>query len=331
MKFSIIIPVYNVEKFLPRCFESIEAQTLPDFEIIIIDDGSTDSSGEICDRFATKDKRAVVVHKPNGGLVSARKTGAALAKGDYVLCLDGDDWLDKKYCAVLSEAIEKSGADIIACGFIAANKNSERKVSVNCTPGFYNRERMEKEIFPFLIEDKYGRYFSPTLWGKAIKRELYAIQQSKVDDRIKIAEDQACTRPCIFLAQSLYILDDCLYYYRQNSESMTKNKSVFNLYGAELVFRHLKNEMNLELFDFAAQADRQFTHNLFNAVYSQFYEKQESEKMIGKRIKEYLKSDFVKERLKYCRYDVRNIKGCLAKFTLKYRWLFLIKLYSKLK
>ena len=112
---------------------------------------------------------------------------------------------------------------------------------------------------------------------------------------------------------------------------MTKNKSVFNLYGAELVFRHLKNEMNLELFDFAAQADRQFTHNLFNAVYSQFYEKQESEKMIGKRIKEYLKSDFVKERLKYCRYDVRKIKGCLAKFTLKYRWLFLIKLYSKLK
>ena len=94
MLFSIIVPVYNVDKYLRECVDSIIQQTFSDFELILIDDGSSDSSAEICDEYARSDKRVVVVHKANEGSTSARKLAASLAKGEYVVPVDSDDWLD---------------------------------------------------------------------------------------------------------------------------------------------------------------------------------------------------------------------------------------------
>ena len=91
--FSVIVPVYNVEEYLSKCIESVLGQTYTQFELILVNDGSTDNCGKICDEYAAKDRRIRVVHKENGGLVSARQKGAGEATGDYVCCLDGDDWL----------------------------------------------------------------------------------------------------------------------------------------------------------------------------------------------------------------------------------------------
>ena len=90
---SIIIPIYNISEYLAHCIESVQAQTYTKLEIILVDDGSTDSSGTICDRYAARDERIVVIHKKNGGLVSARKAGAMRSTGEYVLNVDGDDWI----------------------------------------------------------------------------------------------------------------------------------------------------------------------------------------------------------------------------------------------
>ena len=104
---SIIVPVYNVGSFLPKCIDSIISQTFTDFELILVDDGSTDNSVEICDAAAKKDSRVRVIHKENGGVVSARKAGLSVAVGKYAGYVDGDDWIDKHMYEHMVNAMEK--------------------------------------------------------------------------------------------------------------------------------------------------------------------------------------------------------------------------------
>lgn len=100
---SIIIPVYNAEHYLSRCLDSVLAQTYKNLEILLIDDGSIDTSGKICDEYATKDKRIIVIHKENGGLVSARQAGTKIAQGKYIVPVDGDDWVNTALLDTLNQ------------------------------------------------------------------------------------------------------------------------------------------------------------------------------------------------------------------------------------
>ena len=109
---SIIVPVYNVEKYLSKCLDSIINQTYKNLEIILIDDGSTDKSGEICDKYKNEDKRIIVIHQLNGGVSAARNTGIGVAKGRYILFIDSDDWIEKDY---VSSLFTYAGNDIIVC------------------------------------------------------------------------------------------------------------------------------------------------------------------------------------------------------------------------
>ncbi len=120
---TIIIPVYNVETYLPRCIESIITQTYEKLEIILVDDGSTDASGAICDNYANRDKRIIVIHKPNGGLSDARNVGIDRLKGKYVTFVDSDDWVEKNYVEYLYSLITEYKADISACDFNYIDKN----------------------------------------------------------------------------------------------------------------------------------------------------------------------------------------------------------------
>ncbi len=122
---SIIVPVYNVEKYLCRCVDSILAQSYPHLEIILVDDGSTDSSGNICDAYREKDERIVVIHKPNGGLSSARNAGLEIAKGEYIGFVDSDDYVSKDMYASLLERLENSETDIANIMYARAYESGE--------------------------------------------------------------------------------------------------------------------------------------------------------------------------------------------------------------
>ena len=112
--FSIIVPCYKVTDFLPKCVESLMNQTYKDIEIILVDDGSPDNTGKLCDEYAKKDSRIKVVHKQNGGLVSARNAGYDVATGDWMMYVDGDDWLDADCCQVMLDAVAgKPDVDIV--------------------------------------------------------------------------------------------------------------------------------------------------------------------------------------------------------------------------
>ncbi len=118
MKVSVIVPVFNAEKYIRVCLDSIQMQTYKDYETIIVDDGSTDASGSICDQFAERNQRFQVIHKKNEGLICARKTGIMAAKGHYIAFVDADDWIDADFLETNIGRMEQVDADIVAAGCV---------------------------------------------------------------------------------------------------------------------------------------------------------------------------------------------------------------------
>src|SRR5690348_8514297 len=121
-KISIIVPIYDVQKYLFKCIDSILAQTFTDYELILVNDGSPDSCGEICNEFAKKDKRIKVIHKKNGGLSSARNAGLEIAKGEYIGFIDSDDFIHNKMYEILYQNALFHSSDIIICDFLKVNE-----------------------------------------------------------------------------------------------------------------------------------------------------------------------------------------------------------------
>lgn len=221
---SIIVPVYNVEKYLRNCLDSILAQDFTDYEVILVDDGSTDSSGAVCDEYAANHPAFQCIHKANGGHTSARKCGYEASKGEYIAFVDSDDWIAPHMYRKICQAIQNSYADIIFCNYIAAMPDREQVCTMPFASGFYDKARLEREIYPSMIYSgtfyKYG--ISPNLWNKAFRRSLLKEHLMHVPNDVAVGEDALASYSCILDANSAYILDDALYYYRSNADSMSR-------------------------------------------------------------------------------------------------------------
>lgn len=162
---SIIVPVYNVEQLLERCVESICSQTYENIEIILVDDGSTDKSGELCDEYAKKDSRIKVIHKTNGGLSDARNAGLEIAMGDYVSFIDSDDWIEKEFHEKLYNALMRYNCDIAGCKYRKCTSVSE--ISGNAGNGqveIYNKLNGLSALISETIKQ--------VVWNKLYKREI---------------------------------------------------------------------------------------------------------------------------------------------------------------
>ena len=158
--FSIIVPVYKAEKYLDDCIKSLLKQTITDFEVILVDDGSPDRSGEICDDYSEKYKFIKTIHKKNEGLVSARKAGAKVAVGKYIVCVDSDDWVDDGYLEKFYTIIKRFQPDIICSGMKRVFGEKSKKVQIKQRSGFYSKSQIEEEIFPILIQGENGSTLS---------------------------------------------------------------------------------------------------------------------------------------------------------------------------
>ena len=329
MLFSIIVPVYKVEKYLKYCIDSILTQSFSDFELILVDDGSPDNCPKICDDYAKQDNRVRVVHKQNAGLVSARKAGLKVAQGEFVVNIDGDDYVKQGYLQEFAKAIKDYNADVVCVGFVqdCEGQTEDNKDFVGIE-GFYDRPRLEKEIFPFLLKNANGKSFPSTICMKAFRKNIFEPVQLSVDDSIVMGEDYACVKPCIYLANSIYVSSKCLYGYRFNPKSITKNRKAFDLYGVEKRINVIKKHVDLEKFDFKEQSYRLITHSLFNAVCSQFY-RNEKYRDIKSDIKKALKTPTYDEAIKNCKTNNKKLK--LAKFLLRHKLFLLLKLCSKVR
>jgi len=328
--FSVIVPIFGVEKYLPQCITSILSQTFQNFELILVDDGSKDSCPGICDDFAKKDSRIKVIHKENGGLVTARQSGIELARGKYVACVDGDDWISSDYLYSFAKAIEKSNADVVCSGAVWWwNDTNKNNVVFPLTSGLYDKARIEKEILPWLIEDKKGRYFPNSLWAKVFTRQMYQQQQQLIDTFVQIGEDSACVKPCIYHANKIMILSDCNYFYRQQQSSMTKKKKAFDWNGPEIIAKHFEKTIPMKEFDFQQQVYRNCVHNLFNVILSQFFQNKDY-KQIKREIELELERPYYKKAIMKAEFSFAS-KTWFASKLLKYKVFFLIKALSKLR
>ena len=215
---SIIVPIYNVSPYLEQCLTSILEQDYEDMQIILVDDGSTDGSGDIADRFSAKDGRIQVLHKENGGLVSARKAGLKLADGQYIMCVDGDDSLMKGYISEMMFVAQRDSADVVT----SAADWGLRKQYDALPCGLYQSNEEREFLYKNMLSTKpfYTMGILPYLWGKVFKKKVIYNAQMHVDDRISVGEDVACTYAAILNAERITVTSICKYQYRQREDSM---------------------------------------------------------------------------------------------------------------
>lgn len=223
MTISVIVPIYKVEPFIRQCVDSILAQTYTDLDIVLVDDGSPDMCPSICDAYAAQDVRVQVVHKPNGGLMSARQAGLRAAKGEYIGFVDGDDWIAPDMYAQFAQAIHQYQPDMALCEFYYAFADHNAPSTQRLQRPYYTKAQMEKEIYPTMLyrEPYYSFGINPCCWSKVFKKTLLEKCLYPVTPKVKIGEDAAFTYPCLLAANSLAYVEDCLYFYRNNTESMT--------------------------------------------------------------------------------------------------------------
>ncbi len=223
MTISVIVPIYKVEAYLRQCVDSILAQTYTDLDIVLVDDGSTDNCPAICDAYARQDARVQVVHKPNGGLMSARQAGLRVAKGDYVGFVDGDDWIEPDMYARFAAAIDRYTPDMALCEFYYAFADHNEPSTQHLQRAYYTKAQLAQEIYPTMLYHApyYSFGINPCCWSKVFKKKLLEQCLYPVTPKVKIGEDAAFTYPCLLAAESLAYVDGCLYHYRNNAQSMT--------------------------------------------------------------------------------------------------------------
>lgn len=219
---SVIVPVYNVEPYIGKCLDSILAQTFTDLEVVCVDDGSTDRSGMICDEYAEKDGRILVIHQENRGNTGARKTGLRAASGDFVAWVDSDDWIEPDYISQLVEAQARSDADMVAADLYFDMHGDSKKVTNSFPTGLYT----PRELLPRLIYS--GTFFAyglqPSLCTKLIRREILEEALISVDPGICIGEDAAVVYPSVLKAQNILVTDICGYHYIQRPGSLMRTE-----------------------------------------------------------------------------------------------------------
>lgn len=214
MKISVIIPVYNVEKYLKKCVDSVLAQDFSDYEILLIDDGSTDSSGEICDEYAEKNANVTVVHQENKGLGGARNTGISKAQGEYLLFVDSDDWIKGNMLSSLYTAAENANNDVVC--FSMEFVDEQGNTTDIKRP--YGKKPITLSDFPAVFS------LDPYVCNKLFRRSLF--NDNSVSFPLRVWYEDLCTTPKILLcAKKIAFTDDVFYYYLQRENSIMHVKN----------------------------------------------------------------------------------------------------------
>lgn len=243
---SVIVPIYRIEDYLPICIDSLLNQSFSNFELILVDDGSPDSCPDICDVYAQKDPRIKVIHKENGGLLSARKAGLENARGKYIANVDGDDWVDKYYLDILLKLAETNEADLVITGHFREFDGKIETIKPKFT-GVFDEKEIKSSILPNAIYN--GRFcehkISTYVWNKLFKRELLHKILFDVPNEIIMGEDAAITYGYLSIAKKIVISRIPLYYYRQRHDSIVKSieNSEIEYYRLGLLMNFLKDKL----------------------------------------------------------------------------------------
>lgn len=240
MLFSVLIPVYNTSKYLDECIQSVLAQSEDDYEIVLVDDGSTDNSGEICDSYAEKYSSIRVIHKQNEGLLMTRRRGFQEAKGDYFVCLDSDDYLCDDALAKIKKMIVEKNCDLVVYNYLMEKETREqdKRICLFEKPDGYVFNDSEKSVlYEKLIM---GQFFNPIV-AKAPKRTIvdidtdYSVWSSQLYK--SQGEDLFQSMPILNNAKRIGYISDILYYYRWNGGSISRNLDLKFYYAYKTIYQ----------------------------------------------------------------------------------------------
>ncbi|PEQ95221.1 hypothetical protein CN481_05040 [Bacillus sp. AFS006103] len=327
--FSVILPVYNVEKYLERCVKSVLNQSFKDIEIILVDDGSTDGSGNLCDKLASKHSQVQAVHKENGGLASARNFGINYAAGKYVCFIDSDDWVELDMFETLRREINDKDFDIIKFGF---QKRSNSEIISKKVPfieeGIYSRNQIINELLPEAIGRKrlfdYSVDFILSAWASLYRLEF--IKKNNiffVSEREILNEDFLFNINALVNAETLIVLHKVLYNYderpgsltqRYRKEMFSRKKNLYNKYEEILNRIPQVNQYQMRLYHFYIDAIYDCITNECNK-----YSINNSHKESIRKIKSYLSDIELREALKNCSLSNTSTKGKIIFILMKYR------------
>lgn len=221
---SVIIPVYNVERYLDSCVSSVLNQQYRHLEIIIVDDGSTDTSPALCDHYAALDSRVRVIHQPNAGVSAARNAGIASATGDYLTFVDSDDWISPHMYAEMMQAVNRDNKpDVVMCDYINERVESSEKITAQIRAGLYTKSEIVSELYPsLLVTDDLGRL-------PIISACVCLFKSILLKDKINFEEDLRYSEDYLFMAEVMvaaksfcYLKEQYFYHYRQYDQSRSK-------------------------------------------------------------------------------------------------------------
>lgn len=276
MLISVVVPIYNIERELERCILSIINQTYTDLEIILVNDGSTDKSLEICKKYAKLDKRIIIIEKENSGEYSARCGGVLAAKGEYIGHIDGDDWIEAEYFESLFEATQDGKVDVVISGLIEHRKEKIYKLKNGIPSGLYNKKDIEDKIYPVMLENnKEGSSnIFPSLCSKLFRRVLNVNNQI-MTKKIKYDTDVLNTYQILLDADTICVTEDCKYHYIRRSGSLTnggisydQKAEAVRLVDELLYKKFVRNKQRKELL---IQLKRYTTHRFYD-VFKEWFQ-----------------------------------------------------------
>ncbi|MBQ8783272.1 MAG: glycosyltransferase [Clostridia bacterium] len=322
---SIIVPIYNGEEFLCRCIDSILSQQYTDFELILIDDGSTDSSLLICNRYAEIDSRIVVLHKENAGLVAARKSGLSLAKGEYIGFVDCDDFIDDNMYLDLMSVARTDNSDIVAGGLIYDFVTQSKWQYPCIEEGFYNEADLKDKVIPkMLVHSGFVNYgLIPGVVTKIFRHSVLEKAMLNIDDEITIGEDVAITAFSIMNSKSLSVVKIAAYHYVQYESSMVR---VFNPQRLKKISKLYSGICKIENENYQKQVTIYMCYLIFNAIAAcvnkSGYDKIEAKKAIT----EILKNSFTVRVLKEADISGLSFKNKVKVYLMRHNLTDIIML-----
>lgn len=220
---SVIIPIYNAAPHLPRCIESVLGQTYANLQIILIDDGSTDGSGDVCDRYAESDGRVEAYHTENRGLVAARRLGLRYARGEYVGFVDADDYAEPDMFELLWEEIKGSGADFAHMGYIQETCGKSEAVCgfQEGTLDLPDRDSREEALERYVLRAEEDRFITPSIWSKLFRKGLIQKCYVAVPEEQQYGEDLLCLCLCILESRRIRLSGHARYHYVVQDSSLS--------------------------------------------------------------------------------------------------------------
>lgn len=323
MKVSIIVPVYNVERYLEKCLDSIINQTYSNIEIIIVNDGSTDSSYQIIKRFVEIDNRITYLYKQNGGLMSAWKLGVTVSSGNYIGFVDSDDWIDSNMYEVMIKHALSYNAEVVACSLIREyerNSNKTEYEQSKLVSGFYTRNGIETKILNGIINDGYAlsRILSPNRVTKLIQRDLLLNNLEYLSDNVSLGEDLLTILSIMCDARNLYITDGFYpYHYRINDSSLTGNYDTNRILKVNILSEELKKIAQIKNIDLSWQIANDYISLTLLCIDIEIDKSKLKRKNLVNRLNKILSDSYF--------YDSITV-GSFNKFPIKYQlYIFLIK------